>query len=221
MKLFGFLLTHFAGACLLLMHTLLRWYGKSTSWRKPVKRYSLLAIRIAQWLLYLPAHIALVALRYPLAPLAVKYFSTDDKFGLQPWLNAFMTLDNTLAGDRGWQTEHVPPGSHPLSDANRIAWLRRNGFNTANFTWLGCAADYIWIVWQVGREDHWFHARPDGYWMLRGFLPFPDVVLFDNGRLCWTPTKRYLNVYWGWSLFGTVKDRNKFTFTARIKSVKP
>ena len=218
MQTIGILLTHLASTLLLLMHKVLQLYATI----RRSKAYVQLGLRVGQWLAYLVAHLVLVVLRYPLAPVAVRFFSRPDKRRLVTWLEPLMTLDNDLDGDSGWRNEHIKPGSDPLSDSNRIKWLWRNGFNTANFTWLGCQGDLLWTLVRMAQQhQRAFWYRDDGYWMLRTFIPFPDVVIFDKGRLCWTPTERYLNVYWGWSLFGTVDGRHKFTFTTRVKSTRP
>lgn len=216
------LLGHMAAGYFLLIHQILKWAAWCFNRREPFKRYALLALRIVQWLLYLLPHILVVGLRYPLAPIAVKYFSTPNKLNLVWWLRWMETPDNPLTGDKGWQTEHIKPGSDPLSDENRTGWMERNGFAWFNFFIIGCIADRIWMALHyVTQNDHWFWFRPDGYWMLRAFIPFADVVIFKGGRPCWTPTERYLNVYWGWSLFGVVDGRHKFTFTTRVKSQRP
>ncbi|NOV29184.1 hypothetical protein [Methylomonas sp. ZR1] len=178
--------------------------------------------RILQWLLYLIVHLAIVIARYPLAPIAVVFFTSNDRRDLLfpfTWLG---TIDNDLAGDSGWQTEHIMPGSDPLSTWNRIKWLWRNGGNRLNYQLLGCPDSVLFRLkydWLQDRD--WLWLRPDGYWMLRAYIPFRDVVIFENGQFCWRLTKRYLNLFWGWSLFGPIDGGCKFTFTTRIKSAKP
>ena len=155
-------------------------------------------LRILQWLIYLPIHIALILSRYPLAPIAVLLFSTSDKRHLNhlQWLE---TLDNDLSGDSGWKNEHIQPGSDPLSNWNRIKWLWRNGGNSVNYRLLGIA--YLPSEASWSKPALWIH-RPDGYWLIRKFIP-----IFG----------RYLELFIGWGLFGEVFGRCKFSCTIRIK----
>lgn len=163
--------------------------------------------RILQWLLYLIAHIIVVLIRYPAAPFAVVFFTSNDRRDLLfpfTWLG---TIDNDLAGDSGWQTEHIQPGSDPLSTWNRIKWLWRNGGNRLNYQLLGCPDSVLFRLkhdWLQNIISVW--RRPDGYWMIRAYIPIGG---------------KFLNVFWGWSLFGPIEGRCKFTFTTRIKSNKP
>lgn len=162
-------------------------------------------LRIIQWLLYLPAHLIVVGSAMALAPVAIKYFSTDDKLYLKRPFKWMMTVDNTLAGDSGWQNEHMPVKGDPLADKNRIGWMRRNGGNRANYFWLGCASDDLFNSKFLFRQNEWTFARNDGYWMLKGYV---------NLGL------RYLNIFWGWSLFGKQAGRCKVTYTVRFKKTK-
>ncbi|WP_445372713.1 DUF7338 family protein [Methylomonas sp. HW2-6] len=163
--------------------------------------------RIMQWLLYLPLHLLVAVARYPLAPIAVASFTTNDKrFLLFPftWLE---TIDNDLSGDDGWRTEHIRPGSDPLSLWNRIRWLWRNGGNRVNYMVLGCPDDPNFRAdWSNMQDREAFWIRDDGYWMIRGHIPI--------GR-------KYLYLFVGWSLFGPLCARCKFTCTIRIKANKP
>lgn len=209
MHAIAYLLTHLAGLFLLLVHTVLTLAGKAAQrWKSTDIATVLIPIRIIQWLIYLPVHGFLVVLVRPwLAWVAVKWFSTDNRLQLHPWLFWFETIDNPLSGDKGWQTKHIPPGSDPLSDQNRIAWLRRNGFNWFNHWVLGCKDDEVFALFnRAVQNQHWLWVRPDGYWMLRAYIPWG---------------KRYLNLFWGWSLFGEIDGRCKFTFTTRFKDHKP
>lgn len=166
-----------------------------------------LTLRILQWLLYLPLHLLVIAARYPLAPIAVVFFTTNDKRHLLfpfTWLG---TIDNDLSGDNGWRTEHIKPGSDPLSTWNRIGWLWRNGGNWVNYKVLSCKADGDWIDNNTkGSTARVWFVRPDGYWMLRAFIPWG---------------KRYLNLFWGWSLFGPIEGKCKMTASTRRKDEKP
>jgi len=154
-----------------------------------------------KWFLYLIAHVAVIIARYPLAPLAVLFFSSEDKRTLTRlrWLE---TIDNDLGGDSGWQTEHIRPGSDPYSFWNRTKWLWRNGGNSFNYKQLGVPEDKwftakYWIVQDADR----LWIRDDGAWLLRGYYgPF------------------YLFI--GWSLFGAKEGRCKFTCTIKVKRKK-
>lgn len=153
-----------------------------------------------RWLVYLLAHITLILLRYPLAIIAVKFFSTPDKLHLTRfrWLE---TVDNDLRGDHGWQTEHMPVKGDPLNDRNRIGWLWRNGGNSVNYNLLGCPDDPAWRA-ATDPNTGWYWCRPDGYWLYRRFTPFAG---------------RRLERFFGWSLFGPQQGRCKFVFTVRWK----
>lgn len=166
-----------------------------------------LTLRLLQWLLYLPVHLLIVLARYPLAPMAVVFFTTNDKRQLL-WPFAWLgTIDNDLGGDSGWRNEHIKPGSNPLSTWNRICWLWRNGGNAVNYYVLGCRCNSIFELFNLAMQDQrWFWCRPDGYWMVRAYIPWG---------------KKYLNLFWGWSLFGEIDGRCKFTFTTRIKDSLP
>ncbi|WP_445368847.1 DUF7338 family protein [Methylomonas sp. BW4-1] len=208
-KALAFLLTHAAGLFLLLVHTVLPMVGKLIDRCRTRELFNIwIPLRIVQWLLYAPIHVFLVVLVRPwLAWVAVKWFSTKDKLGLQPWLFWFMTIDNPLSGDEGWQTEHIPPGSDPLSDENRTDWMRRNGFNWLNHWILGCKSDDVWTLFNLAiQNEHWLWVRPDGYWLVRAYIPWRE---------------KYLNLFLGWSLFGEIDGRCKFTLTIRFKDAKP
>jgi hypothetical protein len=86
--------------------------------------------------LYLAAYLAVVILRYPLAPLAVWLWSTPDRRNLAPWLWWLETIDNDLGGDSGWRDEHLV-GTDLLSWLNRTRWLWRNGGNAFNYAVIG------------------------------------------------------------------------------------
>lgn len=85
--------------------------------------------------------------RYPAAPLAVWLFSTPDRLYLTRWY-WLETIDNTLAGDHGHQTEHMI-GSDSLVWYNRVLWLWRNGGNRFNYWTIGVADDATpeWAFW--------------------------------------------------------------------------
>jgi hypothetical protein len=157
-------------------------------------------MKILKWLLLLPIHILIIITRYPLAPIAVLLCSSADRKQLTDW-RWLETIDNDLAGDTGWRNEHIKPGSDPLSFWNRVRWLWRNGGNSANYNLLGCAYDPN--LPPLNTAGGVCLSRRDGYWLLRKFIP-----LFG----------KYLELFWGWGLYGPVNGRCKFTFTTRIKS---
>lgn len=148
------------------------------------------------WTALLPVHIGVAVLKYPLSPVAVEFFSTDDKKHLETPFQWLETLDNDLGGDYGWVHEHIEPGSDPYSDWNRIGWLWRNGGNAVNYNILG-------IEPGVNPEFHrGLNIREDGFWVWRDYIKFNDDTA--------------LEAFWGWGLYGIVHDKNKFTFTTRI-----
>lgn len=152
-----------------------------------------------KWALCLPLHLLVIINRYWLAWVAVKFFSTENKLQLKPGWGWFMTIDNPLTGDAGWQTEHMPIKGDPLLDENRIGWLRRNGGNSLNYGFLGVPDDKWWRLGNHMIQDAkrlW--VRPDGAWQYRASIPV-------FGRV-WTP-------FIGWGLFGAVEGRCKFTCT--------
>lgn len=62
--------------------------------------------------------------------------------GIEPrlprWLNWFMTPDNSLWGDHGWQTEHCP---NYKSYWGMVKWLLRNRAYGFNWTVIACPVD--------------------------------------------------------------------------------
>jgi hypothetical protein len=92
---------------------------------------------VIYWLKYIalmPFFILMVLSRYPLAPIAVTFFSTSDKKRLRKPFEALMTDDNDLDGDESWNRKNPDP----MSLLNRIRWLWRNGFHHAAYTTFGC-----------------------------------------------------------------------------------
>ena len=151
-------------------------------------------LSILQWLLYAPLQILVALVRYPLAPIAVVFFSTKDRKHLR--LFGFLeTIDNDLGGDSGWVNEHIKPGSDPYSNWNRIKWLWRNGGDWVSYYVIGVPYD------QVSGEDrdmnNGLYWDRNYHWMLR-------KVLFNKVEL-----------FWGWNINGPVNGMCKFTFTTR------
>ena len=87
-----------------------------------------------KYILLLPAFILVVLARYPLAPIAVIFFSTSDKKRLRKPFEWLMTDDNDLDGDESWQRKNPDP----MSLLNRIRWLWRNGGHHAAYHFFGC-----------------------------------------------------------------------------------
>lgn len=88
-----------------------------------------------------------VIARYFAAPIAIWRYSTPDRLYLTRW-RWLETIDNTLAGDYGHQTEHMI-GTDPLAWYNRVLWLWRNGGNRFNYWTIGVADDATpeWAFW--------------------------------------------------------------------------
>lgn len=152
-----------------------------------------------RWLVYLLPHFVAVIVRYPLAPLAVVFFSSNDKRHLTffKWIE---TIDNDLSGDAGWRYEHI--SGDPLSTWNRIKWLWRNGGNALNYGLLGC--DFH--PYDLSKTDNnKFYQRTDGYWIFRKFLRVTST--------------RYLELFIGWALYGPQLGRCKFVCTIRLPSI--
>jgi hypothetical protein len=85
--------------------------------------------------------------RYPASIIAVWLFSSPDRLYLTRW-KWLETIDNTLAGDGGHQTEHMF-GKDPLAWYNRVLWLWRNGGNRFNYWTIGVADATApdWAFW--------------------------------------------------------------------------
>lgn len=158
-----------------------------------------------KWLGYLFVHLLIVIARYPIAPFAVVFFTTNDRRELLFPFRWLGTIDNGLDGDSGWRNEHIT--GDPLSTWNRTKWLWRNGGNALNYNLLGVDNDKWfalenWMIQDINR----LWVRKDKAWMYRAYLP-----LFG----------RYLNLFIGWSLFGAIEEKCKFTCTIRIKKNRP
>ena len=151
---------------------------------------------MTRWLSLLLPHLLLSLLRYPLAVVAVVFFSTSDRRHLTRlrWLE---TIDNDLAGDSGWREEHLF-GSDPLSTLNRIRWLWRNGGNALNYTVLG--VPFGAPTFQV---DAYRWRRTDGAWLYRRFIPLGF---------------RHLELFFGWALLGPQQGRCKYVCSIRLRS---
>jgi hypothetical protein len=148
------------------------------------------------WTVLIPVQVGVAVLRYPLAPVAVTMFSTEDKKHLELPFHWLETIDNDLGGDSGWVNEHIEPGSDPYSDWNRIKWLWRNGGDWVSYYIIGIDAG-------TNPEYHkGLNIREDGFWTWRDYAVINSTTAIE--------------VYWGWGLYGNVLGKNKFTFTTRI-----
>ena len=108
----------------------------------------------ARYILQLPLFIIARLLTYPLAPIAVKWFSTEDKLSLRFPFKWMMTLDNDMSGDESWKRKNADP----MSYLNRVRWLWRNGGHALNYGLLGC-------------------PRPSDYPQYRTFTPMLGLYL--------------------------------------------
>lgn len=154
------------------------------------------------WAMFLPLHIGVTVIKYPMAPIAVYAFQADDGKHLDPAFVWLETIDNDLCGDSGWKNEHIEPGSDPCSDWNKTQWLWRNGGNWFNYHVIGTDNDP-----NIGPFEPGLNVREDGYWLYREYFNIPE-------------TDKHLELFWGWGLYGNVHDLNKFTFTTRIQTNK-
>lgn len=157
-----------------------------------------------RYCLFLIPHLLLSVLRYPLAVIAVLFFSTKTGRHLTrfEWLE---TIDNDLSGDSGWKEEHLI-GPDPLSMINRIRWLWRNGGNTVNYGLLGVDDNPSWrVVYGCASGPRW--ERPDGAWLYRRYISLAGL--------------RYVELFFGWALFGPQKGRCKIVCSIRLKKEVP
>lgn len=148
---------------------------------------------VIKWFLLLPCHVLVVLASYILAPVAVTWFSTNDKLFLKFPFRWLETSDNLMNGDIGWREEHLI-GDDPLSWLNRVRWMWRNGGNTVNYKILGVPANQDWIL--ANKSN-------------------PGPVWWDGEIFC----VRY--VFWGlkldagWNLLGPQNGRCKFWLSLR------
>lgn len=157
---------------------------------------------VLRWLLLLPAHILLVAVAWLLAPIAVRWFSTADKLHLTAPFKWMETIDHDLAGDEYWQA--ALGDADPLSNAARIAWLRRNGGNTVNYGMLGVLSDPVWLAAYRSTYNGVITGGPV-WWCGNSFC------------LRWFPTFRGIPIELsaGWNLIGPQNGRCKYWLSMR------
>lgn len=169
-------------------------------------KYFLFPLRVLQWLIYLPLHVLTVLLRYPLAPIAVIFFSTPDRKHLT-FFKFLETQDVDMGGDTGFQTHHITPGSDPYSVWNRIRWGFRNGCQTLTYRWFGVNFDKEWAdSISATSEGKIFFVRPDGAWLL----------FIDNKPLF----GRFLTIFFGFGIRSNINGKSKFSCTVRFKAKK-
>lgn len=156
------------------------------------------------WIILLPIHLTMSVAKYPLSPVAVTFFQSDDGKHLVTPFQWLETKDNDLCGDYGWQSEHIELDSDPCSDWNKINWLWRNGGNRFNYEIIGTEYDP-----SVGDPKLGYTLRDDGYWLYREYFPFG----------VWPLENKKLEVFYGWNLYGNVDGLNKYVFTTRIRDI--
>lgn len=152
------------------------------------------------WFIILPLFLLSKLIVRIIVPPAVLLFSSADRRHLAWPYRWLETWDNDLSGDDGWKTEHITPGSDPLSSWNRIKWLWRNGGHGLNYGIFGVKYDPAFPV--GGDRKIGLLVRPDGAWLYHRYVP-----MFG----------RYLEVIWGWGIYGPLRGRCKFSFTTRLK----
>lgn len=167
--------------------------------------YLKLIYKILLWITLLPVHILIIGLSILVAPLVIKYFTTEDKLYVKFPFKWMETIDNDLSGDDGWKQACKEKGLDPLDDKSRIGWLRRNGGNSFNYYVLGVKVEPISNLMATDDDHHGFFMRYDGIWMLFDFYKLPMI-------------NKYLNIFIGWSVFGPKFGFCKYTATFRIKS---
>jgi hypothetical protein len=153
-----------------------------------------------KWKQHLLKYFSLMLLRYPLAVIAVIFYSTKDKLHVTKW-KWLETIDWPLTGDNGWREEHLV-GDNPLSTYNRIRWLWRNGGNRYNYEVIGVCDDQLWREGIV--QGYGYFERPDGAWLKRIKVP-----LFGT---------RFIQLTFGWNIFGPQHGLCKYVCTIRIKT---
>ncbi|MDE3023703.1 MAG: hypothetical protein KGI54_17955 [Pseudomonadota bacterium] len=86
-----------------------------------------MTIAILKYLLFIPLNLFVAVFGRILNPIVVLFANNAGQ--LPGWLSWFSTLDFSLDGDPGWQTEHRPfknESSRFQRYINRVAWLMRN-----------------------------------------------------------------------------------------------
>lgn len=161
-----------------------------------------------RWALYLPIMLVFGMISKALAPILPAF--REDRHGpidnnhgtaieprLPKWLAWFDTDDNSLYGDHGWKTKHTKDHT---SYWGMVGWLLRNGGHGFNYKVIGCRAKPM----PERKSGEYFWKRDDGYWLYRRFFKLTET--------------RFVEVFLGWNLYGTVESRNKYVFQIRIKT---
>lgn len=152
------------------------------------------------WKKNLLKYFGLMLIRYPLAVIAVLFYSTKDKLYITKW-KWLETIDWPLTGDRGWREEHMW-GDDPYSTINRIRWLWRNGGNRHNYVEWGVLDDPVWRENIV--QGYGYFERSDGAWLLRVKIPLIKPL--------------FIQMIFGWNLFGPQSGMCKYVCTIRLKT---
>lgn len=152
------------------------------------------------WKKHLLKYFGLMILRYPLAIIAVLFYSTEDKMHITKW-KWLETIDWPLTGDDGWREEHLV-GNDATSALNRIRWLWRNGGNRYNYEVIGVKDDPHFR--SVHQSGYGYYVRPDGAWIKRIKIP-----LYKN---------YFIQAIFGWNIFGPQHGLCKYVCTIRIKT---
>jgi hypothetical protein len=163
------------------------------------------ALIVCKWLALLPVHLVVVGGAWLLAPIAVRWFSTDDKLHLRSPFRWMETIDNDMGGDSYWKAEHLA-GSDALNESARIGWAKRNGGNAVNYGPLGVPVDPAWlhryrspINGQISGGPLWWS---DDAFCLRWMRPI-------GGRI--------MELSLGWALLGPKAGRAKYWLSGRFE----
>lgn len=162
-----------------------------------------------RWVAFLFASITVTALAILLAPVLPLF---ADRAGWLPtWLWWFETPDNSLDGDKGWQTEHLIGWPRYLK---RVAWLLRNpayGFETDV---IGARIGLEEPVWWIG--DPWIknraNARAGGLFVLIGDYWCWKRITTPIGDTC-------LMLEFGWKLQPYAQDFGNCALMPRAQFV--
>lgn len=116
-----------------------------------------------RFLIYLPIHIAVILLRYPLGPIAVA-LSRSYKL---PWIFRWLDTDDfDLRGDGGHQERMFARGYMPEDYLSMLTWVWRNGGHWVNYHLLGMPFGKDFGFWSVCTDKGWqwrMGWNPDDY----------------------------------------------------------
>ena len=131
---------------------------------------------------------------------------------LPKWLNWFQTQDNSLWGDKGWQTVHYPAYK---SYWGQVLWLIRNSAHglvngplavTVDYTKLEHAGDTTLSAQDAKYEEQRFYAGQDDYFQ---FMTVQKIPLLN--RLI------YINIGWLFDPFVETVSNGKAALKFSIK----